>query len=144
MDKKEPPIKSAGDYIIAINKEREVLISMPLLYDMPEKAVIIYDGGDHALLKRNKDTSVLLDYVTPEFKYYTPRSDKLYIAEFGGKLNDFSTVRWTYIARILNEELPITDLPPSREEIFEKLEQAKIDGNLEEVAAQLAEEYDLF
>ena len=137
-------IKPIGDYKIAINKEREVLISMPLQYDMPEKAIMIYNGGDHAVLKRNGESSVLLDYVTEEFKYYTPRSEKLYVAEFGGDFNDFSTMRWTYIARVLNEDLPIKDLPPSREEIFAKLEQAKIDGNLEEVAAQIAKDFDIF
>lgn len=140
----EQQISAIGDYKIAINKEREVLVSIPAQYDLPEKAVVIYDGSDHAVLKRNPTTTLLLDYVTEEFKYYVPRSEKLYVAEFGGDFNDFSTMRWTYIARIIKGKLPIMDLPPARSEIFDKLTAAKKEGKLEEVALQVAEEFDIF
>lgn len=68
-------------YEIHLNKHDELMISLRARDPEPESAVLIYDGGDHALLYRTPETSVLLDFIHPEARPYLLKADKVLIAE---------------------------------------------------------------
>lgn len=68
-------------YEIHLNKFDEVMISMHARDDEPVSPVLIYDGGDHALLYRTPQSSVLLDFIHPEARPYLLKANQVLIAE---------------------------------------------------------------
>jgi hypothetical protein len=48
----------------------------------PENPQLIYDGGEHAILYKNKKTSVILDYINPAIRKKLLGEPKVLIAEY--------------------------------------------------------------
>ena len=57
------------------------MISMHAREGEPNSPVLIYDGGDHALLYRTPQSSVLLDFIHPEVRPYLLKANQVLIAE---------------------------------------------------------------
>ena len=68
-------------YEIHLNKYNELMISLRAKEDEPQSPVLIYDGGDHALLYRTPQSSVLLDFIHPEVRPVLLNAKKVLIAE---------------------------------------------------------------
>ena len=68
-------------YEIHLNKHDELMISLHARSQEPQSAVLIYDGGDHALLYRTPESSVLLDFIHPDVRPYLLKADRVLIAE---------------------------------------------------------------
>ena len=68
-------------YEIHLNKYDELMISMRAREEEPESPMLIYDGGDHALLYRTPQMSVLLDFIHPEVRPYLFKAKQVLIAE---------------------------------------------------------------
>ena len=69
------------------------MISMHARPEEPESPVLIYDGGDHALLYRTPRLSVLLDFVHPEVRPFLLKAKQVLIVE----TKDYKIIR-EYIA----------------------------------------------
>lgn len=57
------------------------MISLHARDPEPESPVLIYDGGNHALLYRTPGSSVLLDFIHPEVRPYLLKAEQVLIAE---------------------------------------------------------------
>ena len=57
------------------------MISMHAKEGEPNSPVLIYDGGDHALLYRTPQSSVLLDFIHPEVRPFLLKAKQVLIAE---------------------------------------------------------------
>lgn len=68
-------------YELHLNKSDEVMISLRSREGDPASPVLLYDGGEHALLYRRPEQSVLLDFIHPEARPYLLACDKVLIAE---------------------------------------------------------------
>jgi len=68
-------------YEIHLNKYNELMISLRARTPDPRSAVLIYDGGNHALLYRTPESSVLLDFIHPDVRPYLLKADQVLIAE---------------------------------------------------------------
>ena len=68
-------------YEVHLNKNNELMISLRAREDEPESPVLIYDGGDHALLYRTPQSSVLLDFIHPDVRPYLLDAKQVLIAE---------------------------------------------------------------
>ena len=68
-------------YEVHLNKYDELMISMHAKEGEPNSPVLIYDGGDHALLYRTPQSSVLLDFIHPEVRPYLLKANQVLIAE---------------------------------------------------------------
>ncbi|MBR1945173.1 MAG: hypothetical protein IJ846_02625 [Alphaproteobacteria bacterium] len=68
-------------YEVHLNKYDELMISMHAREGEPNSPVLIYDGGDHALLYRTPQSSVLLDFIHPEVRPYLLKANQVLIAE---------------------------------------------------------------
>lgn len=76
-------------YEIHLNKYDELMISLRAREEEPKSAVLIYDGGNHALLYRTPESSVLLDFIHPDVRPYLQKADQVLIAE----TKDYRVVR---------------------------------------------------
>ncbi|MDR3126396.1 MAG: hypothetical protein LBT92_02070 [Rickettsiales bacterium] len=59
----------------------------------PENPQLVYDGGEHAILYKNKETSVILDYINPAAREKLLGEPRILIAECpapdGGDIKDY-------------------------------------------------------
>lgn len=68
-------------YEVHLNKNNELMISLRAREEEPESPVLIYDGGNHALLYRTPQSSVLLDFIHPDVRPYLADAKQVLIAE---------------------------------------------------------------
>jgi len=68
-------------YEIHLNKRGQLMISLRARDSEPSSPVLIYDGGDHALLYRTPESSVLLDFIHPDARAHLARAKSVLIAE---------------------------------------------------------------
>ena len=80
-------------YEVHLNKYDELMISMRARDEEPQSPVLIYDGGNHALLYRTPQSAVLLDFIHPEVRPYLLKAKQVLIAE----TKDYKVVR-EYVA----------------------------------------------
>ena len=72
-------------YDILQNSSGDLLISIKARKHTPEEPKIVYDGGEHALLYRNKGTTILLDFIHPEARKPMFYSESILVVEFEGE-----------------------------------------------------------
>lgn len=80
-------------YEIHLNKQNEVMISLHAREEEPSSPVLLYDGGEHALLYRTPQSTVLLDFIHPDARQALFNAPSALIAE----TKNFKVVR-EYIA----------------------------------------------
>ena len=87
----------------------------------PESPVLIYDGGNHALLYRTPGSSVLLDFIHPEVRPYLLKAEQVLIAE----TQNYQIVReYTVVCRRV-KNLPIDNA--AVKPLLDKQDAAQID-----------------
>jgi hypothetical protein len=77
--------KQAALYLLMVNDDGEVcaLLSPPENYaGKPENPELVYDGGRDAILYRNKDEAVALDYLPEANKARIGKVDKILVVEY--------------------------------------------------------------
>lgn len=57
-----------GKYIVAENEDGELYIYINAKNEKPNAPYLIYDGGDHAILARNTNQNIILDYINPDVR----------------------------------------------------------------------------
>mgnify|MGYP007135715562 CR=1 FL=1 len=68
-------------YEFHLNGENELMVSLRARDTEPRSPVLIYDGGEHALLYRTPESSVLLDFIHPDVRPYLARAKSVLVAE---------------------------------------------------------------
>lgn len=69
---------------------------------------VLYDGGPHALLWRNPDEALILDYIPEPVRAKMMAADVLAVAEFDTKQRD---IRTPYLAKIAKvDKMPDLDI----------------------------------
>lgn len=74
----------------------DLLIVIRARISNEEKPTIIYDGGEHALLYRNADNTIVLDYINPAVRHTLSEASRVLIVEAQGTSiirEYFSTVK---------------------------------------------------
>lgn len=108
-------------YEIHLNKYNELMISLHARNPEPESPVLIYDGGNHALLYRTPGSSVLLDFIHPEVRPYLLKAEQVLIAE----TQNYQIVReYTVVCRRV-KNLPIDNA--AVKPLLDKQDAAQID-----------------
>ncbi len=82
-----------GHYDILQNSNGELMLSIRSRKGVPENPKILYDGGKHALLYRNKKKPIFLDYINPKISKSLFSVETVIIAEFidnGGIARSYS------------------------------------------------------
>lgn len=97
------------------------MISLHARDPEPESPVLIYDGGNHALLYRTPGSSVLLDFIHPEVRPYLLKAEQVLIAE----TQNYQIVReYTVVCRRV-KNLPIDNA--AVKPLLDKQDAAQID-----------------
>ena len=79
--KKMSNYQTEGNYIVAENEAGELYIYISAKNDSPKNPHFIYDGKDHALLERNEQQTIILDYINPEVRDKLRKASNVVIVE---------------------------------------------------------------
>lgn len=71
----------AGLYIIKQDEDGNMIIFLPHPEGEKNCPIIMYDGGKHALLIRNKKQNVILDCIADNFKTDLLSAEKIWVVE---------------------------------------------------------------
>ena len=91
-------IEQEKKFDILRNPAGELLIVIRARIDSEEKPQIVYDGGEHALLYRNKESTIVLDYIHPMVRENLSGAHSVLIVEAQGSAiirEYFATVKQT-------------------------------------------------
>lgn len=73
----------AGIYLIQPTEQGRLVFELPAVDDSePEESYFFYDGKEHALLYRNKQKGVVLDYINPAIREKLFAADKVTFLEY--------------------------------------------------------------
>jgi hypothetical protein len=93
----------ANNFLIAEGEEGEIYIFMDAKRDEPEAPKIIYDGNDHAILLRNNEQKIILDYIHPEVRDRLRKSFQVIVVE-----TILENIKGSYIATMnMVEKIPV-------------------------------------
>jgi len=68
-------------YDILQNKTGDIMFSVLEREGEPENPELVYDGGEHALLHRNSEHTIILDYINPDIRPSLKKTKEVLIAE---------------------------------------------------------------
>lgn len=98
-------IEQETNYNILKNISGDLMILMRARMDNAVKPQILYDGGEHALLYRTQDNTVVLGYIHPEVRKDLNTADSVLIVEAQGS----SIVREYYSKVKTMKKIPLPD-----------------------------------
>ncbi len=105
----------ASYYLFQVTKQNKPVVELPDVGSEPTDPILFYDGKAHALLYRNEQTGIILDYLDPRAQTLLKQSETITVCEF-----DFQkdTVRRLYdvSVHLCNEPFQITLLPAKGEQ----------------------------
>ena len=73
--------QTEGNYIVAESEEGELYVYISAKSDKPSHPYVIYDGKDHAVLARNEEQAVVLDYINPDVRDKLRKASVVIIVE---------------------------------------------------------------
>ena len=79
-----PKVEQEKKFDILRNPAGELLIVIRARIDSEEKPTIIYDGGEHALLYRNNNNTIVLDYIHPMVRVNLSKVSSVLVVEAQG------------------------------------------------------------
>ena len=82
-------------FMVAEGEEGEVYFFIEAKKDQPKTPVIIYDGKDHALFRRNDNQNIILDYIHPSVREHLRQVPEVIIVEM-----ILENIKDSYIARM--------------------------------------------
>ena len=75
----------AGSYLIQPTEEGIPVAEIPSVPGMPQDAVVVYDGGEHALFFRNKKEGIILDFLNDLVKEMLMKAETMAICEISAE-----------------------------------------------------------
>lgn len=98
-------IEQEENFNILKNVSGDLMILMRARMSNAVKPQIIYDGGEHALLYRDENNTVVLDYIHPEVREDLAHATRILVVEAQGQ----SIVR-EYVSKIKTmKKLPLPE-----------------------------------
>ncbi len=82
-------------FMVAEGEEGEVYFFIEAKKEQPKTPVIIYDGKDHALFRRNEEQNIILDYIHPSVREHLRQVPEVIIVEM-----ILENIKDSYIARM--------------------------------------------
>lgn len=82
----------AGSYIIQPTEEGIPVAEIPSIPGMPKDAMVVYDGGEHALFFRNKTEGIILDFLNDVVKDMLMKADKMAICEISKETGNVAPI----------------------------------------------------
>lgn len=82
-------------FMVAEGEEGEVYFFIEAKKEQPHIPVIIYDGKDHALFRRNEDQNIILDYIHPSVREHLRKVPEVIIVEM-----ILENIKDSYIAKM--------------------------------------------
>lgn len=71
-------------YQVHLGPRNEVVLAIAARRDGPLAPLLIYAGGEHAVLRRNAEDEVILDYLHPEVRPHLKHSAAVTVVERAG------------------------------------------------------------
>ncbi len=90
-------------FMVAEGEEGEVYFFIEAKKDQPHIPVIIYDGRDHALFRRNDTQNIILDYIHPSVREQLRKVPEVIIVEM-----ILENIKDSYIAKMQHvDKIPL-------------------------------------
>lgn len=99
-------IEQESKYDILRNSTGELLFIIRARLTNEEKPTIIYDGGEHAILYRNNNNTIVLDYINPNVRQNLINATKVLVVEAQGS----SIVREYFSSVKSVEKVPLPEI----------------------------------
>ncbi len=99
-------IEQESKYDILRNSAGELLFIIRARLTNEEKPTIIYDGGEHALLYRNGNNTIVLDYINPNVRPNLEKATKVLVVEAQGS----SIIREYFTTVKAVEKVPLPEI----------------------------------
>ena len=99
-------IEQESKYDILRNSAGELLFIIRARLTNEEKPTIIYDGGEHALLYRNTNNTIVLDYINPNVRPNLEKATKVLVVEAQGS----SIIREYFTTVKSVEKVPLPEI----------------------------------
>ena len=77
----ELSVEKEDSYVILPTTDEELIFAISVKDEDPIDPVLLYDGGEHALLYRSKSDVVILDYLPENIRERFDNIDKAFIVE---------------------------------------------------------------
>ena len=74
-------LEQEQQYEIAMSEDEELMISIKKREGGPKDAVILYDGGEHALFYRDPERTIVLDYIHPQARELLKKASQVIVGE---------------------------------------------------------------
>ncbi len=85
QDSSEIFVEKEDAYVALPTTEDEVIFAISVKTGEPKAPHLLYDGDEHALLYRDENDVVLLDYLNSEVQRMLQGAQKIYVAEIDYK-----------------------------------------------------------
>lgn len=105
----------ASYYLIQATKQNKPVVELLDVGDEPTDPVLLYDGKNHALLYRNNQTGVILDYLDPRAQVLLKQSTSVAVCEFNPQTQDVRRL-YDVPVHLCNEPFQMTLLPSRGEQ----------------------------
>ena len=94
-------MQHAEEYQIIISKDKKLAVLLHPQKGKPQNSYLLYDGGDHAFLYRNREDVILLDYLNPAATDFLAQADEILIIEADWEKNE---TLFDYVVKIKHEQ----------------------------------------
>lgn len=99
-------IEQESKYEILRNSAGELLFIIRARLTNEEKPTILYDGGEHAMLYRNQNNTIVLDYINPNVRSNLKNANKILVVEAQGT----SIIREYFTSVKIVEKIPLPEI----------------------------------
>lgn len=82
-------------FMVAEGEEGEIYFFIEAKKEQPKTPIVLYDGKDHALFRRNEDQNIILDYIHPSVREHLRHVPEVVIVEM-----ILENIKDSYIARM--------------------------------------------
>lgn len=105
----------ASYYLFQVTKQNKPVVELLDVGDEPTDPVLIYDGKNHALLHRNNQTGIILDYLNPMAQALLKQSASIAVCEYNAQTQNIQRL-YDVPVHICDTPLQITLLPSKGEQ----------------------------
>jgi hypothetical protein len=92
-------------YEAFLNDDDEIMFAIASRESEPEKPQLIYDGGEHAILYRNKGNTIVMDFLHPDIRPYLSKAQTILISE----VNETEVVREYEVFKKQVKNIPLSE-----------------------------------
>ena len=99
-------IEQETKYDILRNAAGDLLFIIKARLTSEEKPTIIYDGGEHAMLYRNTQNTIILDYINPNVRKNLENAKRVLVVEAQGS----SIIREYFSSVKIMKKIPLPEI----------------------------------